>query len=134
MRTDQWSQCRFKVLDLVARPVFRSASSISFHLGRHGSVLAVDDATFDVPDSGVFNIVGSLDVHHPCEGHIKAYVRVVLPSQYHRFEHMKHLIDEAFARLEIPANETFHMEFIVPATETCMTQPVDRDGFSDRTS
>jgi hypothetical protein len=59
---------RFLVLDLTASFSFKSPGSISFDLG--------------TLSDGMFSVIGWVDVHHPCEGHIKAKFRVLLPARY----------------------------------------------------
>src|SRR4029079_11451438 len=88
---------RFTVLDLLASFAFKSSGSVSFDLGT---------------DCGVFKLVGWVDVHHPCEGHIKARFRVLLPARYHGPEQMRDFVQQMFSALGIPADETYEVEFV----------------------
>ena len=93
-----------EVLDLIARFAFKSDSSISFLLGRCGDVINLADGySFDTGPRGVFNVIGWLDVHHPCEAHIKAQLRVLLPEEYHKWEQMSQLVKQMFFALGIPS-------------------------------
>jgi hypothetical protein len=73
----------FPLLDLTARFAFETASSIVFDLGRMGN-LRLDDAP-EIESHG-FKAVGWLDVHHPCDGYVRAQLRICLPAEYHPFE------------------------------------------------
>lgn len=89
----------FTVLGLTARTDFKTSSSISFMLGRWSS-----------RRTG-FTVVGWVDVHHPCEGHVKALIRVDIAKDHHEFEQMKSLIAVVFENLGIPADETYECHF-----------------------
>src|SRR5580765_3676013 len=89
---------RIAVLDLLASFAFKSPCSVSFDLGTDGG--------------GVFNVVGWVDVHHPCEGHIKARFRVLLPARYHAWAQMRDFVQQMFTALGIPTDETYEAEFV----------------------
>jgi hypothetical protein len=129
---------RFPVLDVFATFAFKTGTSVSFELGRFSDTLRLpggafgDDFSFKVGMCGVFRIVGRVDVHHPCEGHIKAQLHVVLPAEYHETERMERLVAEIFAALAIPADETFEALFVSPSQQTSCENATDREGMSDR--
>src|SRR5262245_22660492 len=90
----------FPILDLLARLAFKTDSSISFMLGQLGDTLNfADGESFEVGPGGVFKEIGGLDVHYPCEGHIKVQLRVVLPTKYHACDQMCKLVEEIFFAL-----------------------------------
>lgn len=124
----------FPVLDLIAKFRFKSPGSISFGLGTESDTLDFPDEgiSFSVGRGGVFNVVGSVDVHYPCEGHIKVRMCALLPARYHHWEQMKEFIERVFAVLAIPADETYEAEFVSVDRHTCIEQPVDRHGMTDR--
>ena len=76
--------------------------------------------------------MSSVDVHHPCEGHIKARLRVLLPARYHGWEKMRELVERMFAALGIPADETYEASFASAEQQTGIEQATDRDGLTDR--
>ncbi len=130
---------RFPVLDLSARFAFKSATSIAFDLGRDSDTLRIpgydpsgDDFVMNVGPGGAFYVTGRVDVHHPCEGHIKAQLHVVLPAEYHAFEPMRELVMMVFEALGIPSDETFEAHFVSPEEQTVYENPIDREGLSDR--
>jgi hypothetical protein len=129
----------FRVLDLSARFAFRSATSISFDLGRFSDTLVLPGGGFDgedfvmkTPAGRVFNVAGRVDVHHPCEGHIKTQLQVLLPAEYHPFEQMKEFVETVFKALGIPSDETFEAHFVSPEQQTGYENATDREGMSDR--
>lgn len=109
---------RLAVLDLVASFAFKSPGSVSFDLGTE--------------EGGGFKVVGWVDVHHPCEGHLKARFRVVLPVRYHAPEPMQGFVRTMFSALGIPADETYEAEFVCAQHRTRIEQATDRDGGTDR--
>jgi hypothetical protein len=129
----------FQVLDLTARFAFKSETSISFDLGRYSDTLTLPsgdlsngDFVLNVGPGGVFVVTGRLDVHHPCEGHIKTQLRTVLPAEYHRFDQMKEFVATVFEALGIPSDETFESLFVSSEKQTGYENATDRDGMSDR--
>ena len=129
----------FPVLDLSARFAFRSATSISFDLGRYsdtlrlpGSGLLGGDFVMKVGPGGVFKVAGRVDVHHPCDGHIKAQLHVVLPAEYHTWERMGEFIRGVFEALGISPDETYEALFVGPEQQTVCEHATDREGMSDR--
>jgi hypothetical protein len=85
----------FNLLDLTARFKFKTASSVSFSLERYSKSLCPTRQ------------VGWIDVHYPCENHVKLQIRISLPSEYHNPQKLKTIIAEVFAATEIPADETY---------------------------
>jgi hypothetical protein len=118
----------FAVSDLVAKFEFKSASSISFGLGRYLDELLGRPA----PPRSVFDQIGWLDVHHPCEGHIKVQLRVCLPIEYLSPEQMRTIVQSTLANLGIPSDETYDAYFVSPLEQTRIDQPRDRDRRSNR--
>lgn len=101
----------FPVLDLVARLEFKSHSSISFGLSRKmwGK--------------------GWIDVHHPCDGLIKAQIRVQINDDYLTLDKMKAVIESIFDALRIPSDETYEAEFFRASAIVQIGQPLSRDGY-----
>ena len=112
-------QDAFSVLGLTAKTEFKTASSISFMLGRWSS-----------RRTG-FSGVGWIDVHHPCEGHVKTRIRVRIPTTFQEFEQMKSLIAVVFENLGIPADETYESSFFESGPSKGLLRHIDRNGFSD---
>ena len=77
-------------------------------------------------------VAGRVDVHHPCEGHIKTQFQVVLPAEYHPFERMQEFVATVFEALDIPSDETFEALFVSPEQQTGYENATDREGMSDR--
>ena len=110
----------YDILDMTASLAFRSATSISFNLSRQSKSLCPARS------------LGWIDVHFPCEGHIKTQIRVLIPKEYHEPNKLSAITRTILAIAEIPENETYDATFIDPATVTAMTQPVNRQGITDR--
>jgi hypothetical protein len=120
------------VLDLSAQLEFRTSASVGFLLGTWDGRSAAETTEVLIGRGGVFTAVGTLDVHHPCEGHMKAHVRVVLPEKYHTWEQMREAVQQVFAALSIPSDETYEADFVSPSRQTGIEQATNRDGVSDR--
>ena len=106
------------LLDLRGRFAFRTESSASFDLigrGQDGELL-----------------IGWVDVHHPCDGFIRAKVRVIVPVEHHKFEWMRDFIQRLFTALGIPPDETFEADFIGSDHQIRYESAVDRNGGTDR--
>lgn len=110
----------FQVLGLTARVAFRSQTSISFDLGRWTT------------KRSVFTHVGWIDVHHPCDGHIKAHLRIQIPAKYLAFDQMKSISDLILEALAIPSDETYEAMFFTSDHQHVIEQPIDRTGVTDR--
>src|SRR6185369_11101141 len=87
----------FDVLDLQARFAFKGLSSVCFDLGR----LSKKGGT----------VFGNFQVHHPCEGHIKAFIYIHLPTRYRDSKLLVELQKAAFRELHIPEDETYELSF-----------------------
>src|SRR5437879_5495949 len=96
MNTDcfQTREDGFDALDLRIRFSFKTSSSIGFDVAMerfHGTIL------------------GAIQVHHPCPGHIKARVYVQLPKQYNDAKLLVSVLQAAFRELQIPLDETYEL-------------------------
>ena len=106
----------FEVLDLKAKFCFKSSSSVCFNLG-----------------SQLYStIFGDIQVHHPCTGHIKAFVYIHLPDRYRDSALLTEIRKAAFRELAIPEDETYELFFFYDADCVSIVQPVNREGFTDR--
>ena len=135
MDTSRWKAGdEFQILDLVASFAFKSASSLSFELGTRGDSLMLPgmiEPCATMPGR-VFTVIGWLDVHHPCQGHIKAQVRVCLPDRYHEWQRMGELVREVFEHLGILPDETYEAHFVASSRQTRIEQARDRHGMVNR--
>ena len=124
---------RFAVLDLLASFAFKSPGSVSFDLGTDGDTLFPSDSEpIYVGPGTVFNVIGWVEVHYPCEGHIKARFRVLLPSRDHVWGQMRDFVQQMFFALGIPADETYEAEFVSADQKARIEQATDRNGMTDR--
>jgi hypothetical protein len=117
-----------EILDLWACVAFKSASSISFTLGRWSNEFTLPSGPVGRPDGGtdeggfttwyydtdcVFKACGRLDVHHPCEEvEIKTQFLCRLPAEYHSDEKMRAIVSIVMQALRISVDETFWAEFM----------------------
>ena|ERR1051325_3607781 len=108
----------FDVLDFQAGFAFKSSSSVCFQLGR----LSKKGGT----------VFGDFQVHHPCEGHIKAFIYIHLPTRYRDPKSLVELQKTAFRELGIPDDETYELYFFDAEGWLIMGQHVNREGISDR--
>ena len=109
----------FTYSHITARVEFKSPSSISFALGMY-------------THTRNFSHVGWIDVHHPCDGHIKTQLRIRITEKYLVFDQMKSIIQLTFDALGIPADETFEAHFIAGGQEMFIEEATDRTGMTDR--
>jgi len=116
-RFDNTAADVFDVLDFQAKFAFKSSSSVSFDLGKLSK------------KGGM--VFGNFQIHHPCEGHIKAFVYVHLPIRYRDHKLLVELQKTAFSKLGIPYDETYELYFF-DADCLAIHQPVNREGFTDR--
>ena len=112
----------FRVLDLTARFSFKTESSISFSLERHSKGL--------LPTRQI----GWIDLHYPCDGHIKVQVRISLPSEYHADDKFRAIVTAIFAAVSVPVDETWDAVLFETRGVMETGQPVNRDGLTDRLS
>jgi hypothetical protein len=101
----------FPLLDLTARFAFKTSSSISFEVGRIADVHPDDDPAFVF---SAFEVIGWIDVHHPCDSRIKAQLRICIPVEYHPFERMAAMVKAICEALSIPADEHCESRVEVP--------------------
>ncbi|HSU55510.1 MAG TPA: hypothetical protein VLT36_15755 [Candidatus Dormibacteraeota bacterium] len=107
----------FEAPDLRVKFFFKTASSIGFDLAMerfHGTIL------------------GGMQVHHPCEGHIKARLYIQLPKKFRDHNLLDQLRIRTFNALRIPLDETYELEFRGAEDGLIIGQPVDRNGITDR--
>jgi hypothetical protein len=114
----------FDILDLRAYFDFKSATSVGFLLGpipRRWQSIQV--------------VFGGLQVHHPCEGHILAYVYVQQPRRYGDFQMLSQFREVLFRELGIPKHETYELHYS-DATDgnLVISHRVNREGWADRIS
>lgn len=128
----------FDILDLKARFAFKTDTSISFDIGRWSNTLRLptgdgdEDMVWSADRPFVFHVVGWLDVHHPCDGHIKTRVRIKIPAEYHLFDRMKPIVEAIFKALDIPLDETYETTVFDSDKVTGILQPIDRNGMTDQ--
>lgn len=123
----------FPLLDLVAQLEFETPGSAGFCLGTYGNVISISSGVeVNVGEKGVFNVCGSVAVHYPCDNHIKVQVSAELPEQYRTFETMHEFVQQLFAAVGIPSDETFTATFRSGGSSECIEQADDRDGYTDR--
>ena len=98
MNTDKFThdQGTFEALDLRVRFRFKSPSSIGFRLSTK---------------QAAYTVIGEMQVHHPCEGHIKARVYIQLPNEYNDYKKLVPILEATFRELEIPLDETYELFF-----------------------
>ncbi len=128
----------FDILDLQARFVFKTDTSISFDIGRWSNTLRIPRAVGGgerglVQDTPfVFNVIGWIDVHHPCDGHIRTYLRIRMPEEYHALERVKSIVATIFKALDIPLDETYEATAFDSDNVIAVVQPKDRNGMTEQ--
>ena len=105
------------VSGLMLVPVAKTASSICLSVRKCGMIQRE---------------VGWLDVHHPCDGHIKTQTHGVLPDSLLAYKELRFLVEELLRWLEIPANETWELRVSAPHNQIGMSNPVNAEGMTDR--
>jgi hypothetical protein len=131
MDTARWKHGdEFAVLDLMARFQFKSASSLSFQLGKFVSrdsprLPEMGDEPWDwlLRGGAVFFAIGWLDVHHPCEPDRRLRLRVGLPDRYVHWESMRDLVPQVIAALGLPANVPYHVSLVGLSRQTSTEDP-----------
>jgi hypothetical protein len=124
----------FDILDLKARFAFKTGTSISFDIGRWSNTLRLPSAegneefVWSEDRPFVFNVVGWIDVHHPCDGHIKAQIRVGIPDEYHSFDRVKGIVETILKALEIPPDETYEATAFNCDNGMVIIQPIGPNG------
>jgi len=117
METMRWKHGdQFPVLDLDAEFRFRSASSLSFELGKlvgrdspRLPEMGDEPWKFLLEGGPVRVVLGWLDAYHPCEGHHRLQLRVGLPDRYVSWESLRDLVPQVVAALGFPADEPYHV-------------------------
>ena len=99
---------------------FRSSSSVSIDLVRYSDSL--------LPRRSL----GWIDVHYPCDEHIKVQIRISGPREYHSVFYHELFRDALFGVLDISRDETYEMSFFEITETVVFSQSRDREGRSDR--
>jgi hypothetical protein len=135
MDTTRFTNCRdeFPILDFVAAFEAKTDSSISFNLGRFSNTLLLADmnAPRYIGERAVFNVFGWADVHHPCHGHVKTRLRILLTDDLMTFESQRDIVNSLLDVLAIPRDETFEASIFTSGRQEGIQQPIDRNGCSD---
>ncbi len=106
---------------------------LQFEFGKlrmFGSFASQTSASFDVQIG--CSRLGWIDVHFPCEGHIKARVKGALPADYLAPNKIQELLHRVFVELKIALEETYVAEFFTVTNQIQIQQPTNREGYSDR--
>jgi hypothetical protein len=111
---------KFSVLDFTARFEFKTASSISFSLERYSKSLCPTRK------------IGWMDVHYPCQGHIKVQLRISLPNEYHTPKKLGKIVADVLAATGIPADETYEAVLFAGEEPISIVQSMNREGITDR--
>jgi len=120
-----------KLFGIEAKQVFQTMGSVSFALQRAASQ--------GIPGLGTTAVLieeGWIDVHYPCDGHIKARIRIVFLNQQMSSFRESDLFGEIkalFEQLGIPCDETYEVDFIEVKRNMRAVNPKDRHGQQDRT-
>jgi hypothetical protein len=82
--------------------------------------------------SGVFNVYGTMHVHYPCVGHIKAVISVELPQEhYENGEQRRTAVADILRGLKIPEDETYEVNFRESTPTVSVQNHTNRHGYSD---
>jgi hypothetical protein len=119
----------FDVLDLRARFAFKTATSISFDLGRWSNTLRLpagegEERVWSLDRPFVFTVIGWIDAHHPCDACIKAQLRVCIPTEYHESPRMQTIVKAICDALSIPPEEHCESKFFHSEHVTGIIPPV----------
>jgi hypothetical protein len=130
MQTDD----NFTLLGLTVRLRHRTRDSRVYDVGKCSRVLDFDDGTsFDTRrQDGVFEVFGRMQVHYPCDGHVKAVISVDLPKE-HCGDAAKcaRAVAEILRCLRIPKDETYAISLREPAPSVGVENHVNRQGWTD---
>jgi hypothetical protein len=106
----------FHLFDMECKLAFHTDSSAVFDIGR-----AEDHHTFRggrTQPGSIFKVVGFVEVHHPCDNHVKAHIRCSIPQTYLADRaNMNVAVLEIFEALEIPSDETYVAQFITTESQ-----------------
>jgi hypothetical protein len=86
-------------------------------------------ASFSVKVKG---FSGWLDVHFPCEGHVKVRIRGALPEDYLEASKIQRFVADILGQLRIQPDETYEATFFKPTKVIQMGKSVNREGVTDR--
>jgi len=109
----------FNLLNLRAHFAFKSETSVGFLLG-------------SIPkgkDSHI--VIGAMQIHHPCIGHIGAYLYVQLPRRFTEPDILRQLCEATFSELGIPADETYELHYSESSKGITMDQRASRERLTD---
>ena len=134
METAHWKDGdKFQVLDLVAQFEFKSASSLSFNLGKlltrdsrrlpEMGTTSDEDWDFALASGIAFVVIGWLDAHHPSEPYNRLRLRVGLPDRYLSWESMRDLVPQVVAALQLPADVPYQVHMSGLSRQTFMEDP-----------
>jgi hypothetical protein len=109
----------FDMLDLRAHFHFKSTASVGFDIG-------------PIPRGPVSRtIFGSLQVHHPCSGHIQTHIYLQLPARYREPDLLSQIRAVLFSELGIPNDETYELHYSSASDMMSIQQRTNREGFVD---
>jgi hypothetical protein len=80
----------------------------------------------------VGSLCGWVDVHFPCEGHIKVRIRGALPDDYLEASKLQQFVLDLLCHLKIQKDETYEATFFKPTKVIEMGKSVNREGLTDR--
>ena len=109
----------FNLLHLRAHFHFKTASSIGFRLG----------PVPKIPRACI--IFGAAQIHHPCEGCIRAQIQLQLPQRYKDGRLLRQFREAFFGELGIAEDETWELSFSEAAHVVGMSQRISRDHLVD---
>jgi hypothetical protein len=84
--------------------------------------------SFDVKSGGRR---GWIDVHYPCQGHIKVQIRGALPEDWLESSKLNSVISAVRRELDIPEDETFEAIFFKPTKNIGVENSVNREGVTN---
>jgi hypothetical protein len=106
----------FQLFDMACKLAFYTDSSAVFDVGR-----VEDHHTFrggTTQPGSIFKVVGFIEVHHPCNHHVKAHIRCSIPQTYLAdHANMNIAVLEIFEALGIPSDETYVAQFITAESQ-----------------
>jgi hypothetical protein len=76
--------------------------------------------------------MGWIDLHYPCDGHMKLQIRISLPTEYHAGQTFHAIVWAIIAATGIPTDETWEALLFAAGEPMGMAQPVNREGLTDR--
>ena len=124
----------FDFRGFTARVSHRTRDSYIYHIGKWSQVLRLGSGgSFNTGRArGVFNIHGTMHVHYPCSGHIKAVISVDLPKAYYEGAERRNMaVAEILCGLGIPEDETYEINFRPAALTVSIQNRTNREGYSD---